>query len=125
MNTQQAYEILKEYNQWRRGEGEYEWNDEPGKNKAFPYTPKMIGEALDQAIMVIGSAQRTEREGGRVIVTEPERAKDFQNDCWGNHNFYLSSNAIDDLKAGKCIILPVMDEYTATLYMDGKSQNTP
>ena len=45
MTPKETYEVLREFNLWRRGEGKYE-----GFYQKFPYTPKEIGIALDVAI---------------------------------------------------------------------------
>ncbi len=48
MTTKEAYEILKEYNLWRRGKGVY---DKVGAS--FGYSPIQVGEAIDVAIKVL------------------------------------------------------------------------
>lgn len=45
-----AIAVLKEFNEWRRGQGEYTWNEDPSKNKDLEITPKQIGEAIDFAV---------------------------------------------------------------------------
>ena len=45
-----AIAVLKEFNEWRRGQGEYVWNEDPSKNKDLEITPKQIGEAIDFAV---------------------------------------------------------------------------
>lgn len=53
MKTQQAIEIAKEMQRWRRSEGEYE------NGADMPCTPKEFGEAIDTLI----ESSREEREG--------------------------------------------------------------
>lgn len=55
-NPREALKMLKEFNKWRRAEGEYEWNEDPTKNKNLPFTPKDIGIALDTAIDLMDKA---------------------------------------------------------------------
>lgn len=50
--------VLKEYQNWRRGIGSYAWNEIPEKNKEFPYSPKEVGEAIDEAIRVLSNEAR-------------------------------------------------------------------
>lgn len=45
--------VLEEFNRYRRGEGEYMWNEDPSKNKPLSISPRMIGEAIDYAIKYI------------------------------------------------------------------------
>lgn len=40
---------LSEFNDWRRGEGEYEFDENPRKNKEFWMTPKLLGIVIDVA----------------------------------------------------------------------------
>ncbi len=55
-NPREALEILREFNQWRRAEGEYEWNEDPAKNKQLPFKPGDIGIAIDTAIDLMDKA---------------------------------------------------------------------
>lgn len=50
MTYQQAHDVLAEYQQWRRGIGQYEWQPDPKKNLPIPYEANVIGEAIDRAI---------------------------------------------------------------------------
>ena len=45
-----AISTLEEYNRWRRGEGEYQWNENPSKNKRFAIPPAEIGKAIEYAV---------------------------------------------------------------------------
>ena len=45
-----AIAVLEEFNEWRRGQGEYAWNEDPSKNKVLELTPKQIGLAIDYAV---------------------------------------------------------------------------
>ncbi len=45
-----AISVLEEFNKWRRGHGEYAWNEDPSKNKDLEITPKQIGLAIDFAV---------------------------------------------------------------------------
>ena len=49
MTPKEALEILLEFNEWRRSQGKYAWNEDPAKNKQLPFTPKEVGEAIDTA----------------------------------------------------------------------------
>lgn len=42
--------VLEEFNRWRRGQGEYQWNEDPAKNKQLGISPAAIGEAIDFAV---------------------------------------------------------------------------
>lgn len=46
---------LKEFNRWRRGEGEYAFNEDPSKNKELGISPVEIGQAIDFAISYLES----------------------------------------------------------------------
>ena len=50
MDRKTAVEILREFNEWRRGEGKYEFSENPDENLQFPYTPKKVGKAIDFAV---------------------------------------------------------------------------
>ena len=50
MNLRKAIRILGEFNKWRRGEGIYQWNEDPAKNRNLPYSPTEIGEAIDEVL---------------------------------------------------------------------------
>lgn len=52
--------VLKEYQDYRRGTGSYAWNEIPEKNKEFPYSPKEVGEAIDEAIRVLSNVAKGE-----------------------------------------------------------------
>ena len=47
MTHKEAYEVLCEFQMWRRAEGKYKWSEIP---KALPYSAKTVGIALDVAI---------------------------------------------------------------------------
>lgn len=53
MTPQEALEILKTFNEWRRGNGAYGFTDDPEDYKSLPYTPKEIGEAIDVACTIL------------------------------------------------------------------------
>ena len=53
MSTGEALEILTEFNKWRRSEAPYGWYEEPEKTLQLPYTPAVIGEAIDVAIAIL------------------------------------------------------------------------
>lgn len=57
MSLVKATEIMREFQERRKGIGKYQWNEDPLKNKDLPYTPAEIGKAIDKAIEVM--------EGGR------------------------------------------------------------
>ena len=48
MTPKEAYEVLREFQMWRRAEGKYriQWN----KPLPFPYSHQEVGIALDVAI---------------------------------------------------------------------------
>ena len=46
----EVIETLIEFNSWRRGQGEYAWNEDPSKNKQLSISPTALGEAIDYAI---------------------------------------------------------------------------
>ena len=52
--------VLKEYRDWHRGIGGYAWNEIPEKNKEFPYSPKDLGEAIDEAIRALSNVAEGE-----------------------------------------------------------------
>ncbi len=56
MTLQEALEILLEFNKWRRAQGEYAWNEDPAKNKPYPFKPDQIGEAIDVACTILDKA---------------------------------------------------------------------
>ena len=46
-----AIGILREFNKWRRAEGDYAFNEaDPSMNKPCPFTPEEIGKAIDYAV---------------------------------------------------------------------------
>lgn len=55
MNNQQAAEILKAHNAWRR-------DDSEGPSKRLPNSPKVLGEAIDVAVQVLSQPEATELE---------------------------------------------------------------
>lgn len=51
MTPKEAYEVLREFQMWRRGKGKYKWIPTvPSASATFPYHPKVVGIALDVAI---------------------------------------------------------------------------
>ena len=56
MTNSKACEILREFNDWRRGIGVYEFSDDPDKNAQCPYSPSEIGKAIDMAIDVLNKS---------------------------------------------------------------------
>ena len=58
MTPKEAYEVLREFNLWRRGEGKYAFSETPSENEPLPYTPKEISVALDVAIDTLEGRQR-------------------------------------------------------------------
>lgn len=50
MNIEKVIDVLVEFNKWRRSLPPYEWNEDPSKQKEFPYSPKEVGVAIDEAI---------------------------------------------------------------------------
>ena len=53
MTNREAHDILAEHQKWRRGEGKYEWHEEPSENAPMPYSAKLVGEALDKAMQAL------------------------------------------------------------------------
>ena len=53
MHPSHACNVLREFNQWRRGEGDYAWDEHPEKNKSLPYTPAIIGQAIDTVVDIV------------------------------------------------------------------------
>ena len=41
---------LAQYQKWRRGEGEYEWDGDPANRPEIPFCPEAIGIVEDAAI---------------------------------------------------------------------------
>lgn len=70
MTKEEALEVLREFNLWRRGEGKYKWSETPSENEPLPYTPKEVGKALDVAIAVL--KKDVELEAINKIPTEEE-----------------------------------------------------
>jgi len=66
MNTNEAQQVLTEFNAWRRYKGIVDGPDCPD--------PKDIGEAIDIAIAILKSINRTER----VEVTPPDIKIDLE-----------------------------------------------
>ena len=64
MEYQTAYNILMCYQQWRRGEGKFAWNDDPEKNEMFPFSPQEIGAAIDTALEALLLQGGDAKEGG-------------------------------------------------------------
>ena len=54
---QKVISILEEFNRYRRGQGEYEWNEDPSKNKNLSISPAEIGKAIDYAVKYMGEHQ--------------------------------------------------------------------
>lgn len=54
MTPKEAYEVLREFQMWRRGEGKYriQW-DGSLHLEPLPYSPKEVGIALDVAIKTL------------------------------------------------------------------------
>mgnify|MGYP007070243206 CR=1 FL=1 len=52
MTPEKAAEILRDFNNWRRGAGEYAWTGKPPapENAKPRFTPSEIGRAIDLAI---------------------------------------------------------------------------
>lgn len=50
MTPKEAYEVLREFQMWRRAEGKYKWSEIP---EALPYSAKEVGVALDVAIEML------------------------------------------------------------------------
>ena len=71
MTTAEAYEILAEFQKWRRGEPPYDWHDIPAENRALPYSGEIIGNALDVALEVLSKTTRKENSA-EVSVTGRE-----------------------------------------------------
>ena len=49
MTPKEAYEVLCEFQMWRRCEGKYKWSETPSENEPLPYSSKEIGVAIDVA----------------------------------------------------------------------------
>ena len=49
MDFAEAYKVLAEFQKWRRSEGIYSPRN-PEENKQFPYSPALIGKAIDVAL---------------------------------------------------------------------------
>ena len=47
MTIEEAYEVLREFQMWRRAEGKYHWSRTP---EPLPYSANKVGMALDVAI---------------------------------------------------------------------------
>ena len=54
MTPKEAYEVLREFQMWRRAEGKYKWIETPAENEPLPYSPREVGVALDVAIVTLG-----------------------------------------------------------------------
>lgn len=52
MKIEEALKIIKEHQKWRRGEPPYD-GETPEDYKPLPYSPKVIGEALDVLIKYV------------------------------------------------------------------------
>lgn len=46
-------DCLARYKDWRRGEGEYEFNDIPGDNSPQPFCPKALSIVEEEAIRML------------------------------------------------------------------------
>ena len=54
MTPKEAYEVLREFQMWRRGEGKYKWIPiVPSASPTLPYSPTEVGKALDVAITML------------------------------------------------------------------------
>lgn len=53
MTPKEAYEVLREFQMWHRGEGKYAFSETPSENEPLPYSSKEIGIALDVAIKTL------------------------------------------------------------------------
>lgn len=53
MSIEEVVHILTEFNKWRRSEPPYEWNEDPAMQKELPYSPKDIGLAIDEAVVML------------------------------------------------------------------------
>jgi len=49
MSTSSLANALRMYNRWRRGEGEFQWSEDPNKNKPCPCSPTSLGLLFDAA----------------------------------------------------------------------------
>lgn len=68
MTHEDAYAILCEYQLWRRGEGKYAWSEVPEENKAFPYSQKLLGNALDVALDVLSKSARNDNSESAIVT---------------------------------------------------------
>ena len=50
MTIEEAYEVLREFQMWRRGEGKYAFSETPSENERLLYSASVVGIALDVAI---------------------------------------------------------------------------
>lgn len=66
MTYKQAYEVLAEHQKWRRGIGQYGWQQKPEKNLPMPYGPKELGEAIDAALGAL--AEMAEMSNGKGVA---------------------------------------------------------
>lgn len=64
MTIERAILVLTEFNDWRRGVGYYQWNDDPGQNKPLPFSATEVGEAIDKAKNALGILARAVKEVG-------------------------------------------------------------
>ena len=53
MQRKEIIEKLKTFQRWRRGEGEFQWSEDPAKNKPLPFNAQELGECLDAAIKAL------------------------------------------------------------------------
>lgn len=60
MDKQQAAEILKAHNAWRRDDSE--------NPKRMPNTPKVLGEAIDVAVQVLSQPEATQLERFKAAI---------------------------------------------------------
>ena len=49
MSSSSLAKALRMYNRWRRGEGKFQWSEDPKKNKPCPYSPTTLGLLFDAA----------------------------------------------------------------------------
>lgn len=43
-------DLLATYQRWRRGEGEFEWGEDPAKNREPPFTPSELSAIENAAV---------------------------------------------------------------------------
>jgi hypothetical protein len=59
---------LRLYNQWRRGEGAWEWK--PNEHKGPPFAPKELGELIDHAASLLDAlgTEKPKRKGNSMSL---------------------------------------------------------